>query len=153
MITVSPASAALLRVNSGACPWAIRGRFEVKRTPRAPSGTGGYVDRARCSTFRLGKQQTTFFVEKRDAVRPVEKKKKERKKEKRKRRKEKRHGPLRPSTPLCVVVVRGTTSSTTVWFLILVSLSHSSSPSRARLKISVCFFSVWSAELCHGIVS
>ena len=57
---------------------------------------------------------------------------------------------LRPSTPLCG---RCSRCDTTVRFSIPVSLSHAASPSRARLKISACFFSVWSAELCHGMVS
>ena len=34
-----------------------KGQFEFKRTPRAPSGTGGFVERAMCSPFQLGDEK------------------------------------------------------------------------------------------------
>ena len=34
-----------------------KGRFEFNWTPRAPSGTEGFVERAMCSPFRLGDEK------------------------------------------------------------------------------------------------
>ena len=84
MITVSPASAALLRVNSGACPWAIR----VASRSRGPH------------------------------ERPLAR----------------------------VVMSTGQGAVPSGW-------ASNKQLSSCRLNISVCVFYVWSAELCHGMVS
>ena len=41
--------------NKRSRPWAIT--FEFNWTPRAPSGTEGFVERAMCSPFRLGDEK------------------------------------------------------------------------------------------------